>query len=289
MYNLFAKYSTIALAACLLSAGCSSNGNDRVMARAFDRNLYESDLQGIVPPGLSEEDSLALVENYVQQWVQEMVILEKAEKNINDDFKKELENYKNSLLSYRYECSIVEQNLDTNITYNEIQKYYDEHKESFTLKNNIVRAIYVKIPSGSTSASKFRQLFSGDITDKKIMELNNFAPAYAEQYHLDPDSWITFMDFQNVIPVKTYNEELYLQSAKDIYLKDKEYTYFAKILDSKVVNEYSPLNFEYQNIKAIILNNRKVGIIEKMRSDLLKEARINNDVEYYYRTKNEKQ
>lgn len=287
---LFGKHSLIiALAMCFMLAGCGSDGNDKVLVRVFDKNLYESDLQGIVPTGLSEEDSLALVENYIQQWVQEMVILEKAEKNINDNFEKELENYKNSLLTYRYECSIVEQMLDTNISDDEIRKYYQEHKENFTLKNNIVRAIYVKVPSKSPSKAKFKQLFSGEITDNKIMELDKFSQTYAEQYRLDRDSWITFMDFQNVVPVKTYNEEIFLQSAKDINLKDGEYTYFAKIFDSKVVNEISPLGFEYQNIKAIILNNRKVDIIENMRSDLLKKAKANNDVEYYYNTKTEKQ
>ena len=278
-------YCFFALTISLSLIGCKSNGDDKVLVRVFDKNLYESDLQGIVPAGLSEDDSLALVENYIQQWVQEMVILEKAEKNIDNNFEKELETYKNSLLTYTYECSIVEQMLDTNISDDEIQKYYQEHRNNFTLKNNIVRAIYVKIPSKSSTKSKFRQLFSGDITDKKIMEIDKYASSYAEQYFLDRNTWITFMDFQNAVPVKTYNEEIYLQSAKDITLNDGDYTYFAKIFESKVVNDVSPLSFEYQNIKAIILNNRKVDIIENMRSDLLKKARRNNDIEYYYNTK----
>ena len=72
-----------ALSALLLLFTSCGNGNDgNKIARVFDNYLYESDIQGIVPPGSTPEDSAAIVANYIQQWIQEMVILEKAKRKM---------------------------------------------------------------------------------------------------------------------------------------------------------------------------------------------------------------
>ncbi|MBR0072465.1 MAG: hypothetical protein IJP95_01380, partial [Bacteroidales bacterium] len=89
------------------------------------------------------------------------------------------------------------------------------------------------------------------------------------------------LDFQQVIPVKTYNEEFYLKNIKNIYFTDNEYAYIAKIIDTKVADELSPIDFEYHNIKNIILNQRKVDIVNNMRSSLIEKAENDNEIEIF--------
>ena len=270
--------SLVALAA----TGCGGGKKDHALARVFDKYLYEDDIQGIVPAGTSPEDSAAIVANYIQQWIQEMVVLEKAENNISDDFEKELQNYKNSLITYNYERLIVEQQLDTNVADTAIQNYYNKHRETFTLKNNILRTVYVKMPAKSKNIQKIRTILSGnDLSDKKIVELERLAANEASAYNFDQSAWITFFDFQHIIPVKTYNEEFYLKNIKNIYFTDNENAYIAKILDSKVADDISPIDFEYQNIKNIILNQRKVEIVDKMRANLREKAEADKEIEIF--------
>ena len=270
--------SLVALAA----AGCGGGKKDHALARVFDKYLYEDDIQDIVPAGTAPDDSAAIVANYIQQWIQEMVVLEKAENNISDNFEKELQNYKNSLITYNYERLIVEQQLDTNVADTAIQNYYNKHRETFTLKNNILRTVYVKMPAKSKNVQKIRTILSGnDLSDKKIVELERLAANEATAYNFDQSAWITFFDFQHIIPVKTYNEEFYLKNIKNIYFTDNENAYIAKILDSKVADELSPIDFEYQNIKNIILNQRKVEIVDKMRSNLREKAEADKEIEIF--------
>lgn len=268
--------------AAMATAGCGGGKKDHALARVFDKYLYEDDIQDIVPAGTAPDDSAAIVANYIQQWIQEMVVLEKAENNITDNFEKELQNYKNSLITYNYERLIVEQQLDTNVADTAIQNYYSKHRETFTLKNNILQAIYVKMPAKSKNIQKIRTLLSGnDLGDKKIIELEHLAANEATAYNFDQSAWITFLDFQRIIPVKTYNEEFYLKNIKNIFFTDSENAYIARILDSKVADDISPIDFEYQNIKNIILNQRKVEIVDKMRSNLREKAEADKEIEIF--------
>ena len=270
------------LSATALLIACSNNNKGKAIARVFDEYLYESDIQGLVSPDISPDDSAAIVSNYIKQWIQQMVVLEKAKNNISDDFEKELQNYKNSLITYNYERLIVEQQLDTNVPDSAVRNYYNENKAIFTLKNNILRAVYVKMPIKSKNIQKIRGvLSSNDLSDKKIVELGRLSANQAVAYNFDKNVWMTFFDFQHVIPVKTYNEEFYLKNIKNVYFTDKEYAYIAKIIESKVTDDISPIDFEYQNIKNIILNKRKVDIISKMRANLIKKAEADNEIEIY--------
>ena len=53
------------------------------------------------------------------------------------------------------------------------------------------------------------------------------------------------------------------------------------IEDYKLKNDVSPLAFEAKNIKNIIINKRKLSLINKIRSELYEEAFINKNIKIY--------
>ena len=73
-----------------------------VVASAYDRELHLSDLAGLVPEGMAPEDSALVVANYVDQWLRQAVLLTKAEKNVEADFSREMQQYHDNLLAYAY-------------------------------------------------------------------------------------------------------------------------------------------------------------------------------------------
>lgn len=124
-----------------------------MLARVDDDYLFESDIKGIVTPGTLPKDSLVITRSFIENWVRQRLILQQAEKNLTStqlDFTKQLDNYKNSLTIYEYENALVRQNLDTLITDEETQNYYDANQQNFLLKDNIVQIQYVKLPLKST-------------------------------------------------------------------------------------------------------------------------------------------
>ena len=269
----------VALGTVMMFCSCRRN-NDNVVARAYDNYLYKSDLKGLVVEGMTPEDSAAIVSNYINQWVQQMVVLEKAKRNISNTFDKELQNYKNSLITYEYECNIVDQLLDTSVNRQEIEDYYNANKDNFVLRTSIVRCYYVKIAKDSQQAGKLKKLMKkSKLTDKDVSEIERLALVYGSDCSLDRETWIPLSQLQTLMPIEIYNDAMYLRDNKTITATDDKFLYIARILEYNTDNQISPIDYEYDNIKAIILNRRKIDIIKNMQRDLLKKANEKGEIE----------
>lgn len=265
----------------LICSACHHRRED-VIARAFDEYLYRSDIEGLVAEGTSPEDSAAIVSNYVNQWIQQMVVLEKAKHNVKENFDKELQNYRNSLITYAYECHIVDQMLDTNISDEEISDYFQSNKDNFLLSTTIVRVLYAKMLKGAKEAGQIRNLMSrNNLTDEALVELQRLVVASGAEYSLDESLWIPFHRFQSIIPVESWNEGAFAREHTNIAFSDDSYYYVARILESRAVNEQAPLEYERDNIRTILLNKRKIDVIKNMQRDLLKKAESDGKIEIY--------
>ena len=267
-------FSSLLLLLWLLPSCSSSNDDDSpLVAQVYDRELHANDLVGIVPPGLSYEDSIVILDNYVDQWVRQAVILAKAEKNVKQDFARELQEYKNNLLTYAYERQVLDQLLDTAVTEEQIRDYYEEHKGDFLLKSSIVKAVYVVAPAKAPAVAKLKKIVQrGKFEEKDILELEETASRNGFTGYYDADVWIPFRNLQATVPVTAYNEPAFLKQNRHIAFSDDSLFYAVRILSYKVSDEISPLEVQRENIRALILNHRKTEALNKLRSDLLKEA-----------------
>ena len=258
----------------VLCTACSRKADEvPVLASVYDQQLLATDLEGLVPQGLSPEDSLSIVNTYIEQWIRQAVILEKAGKNVTDNFERELHEYKNNLLVYAYERQIIDQLLDTNVTDKQIEDYYLQHKADFTLKNSIVKAVYVIAPVKASAVAKLKKVIvRGSFAEKDIIELEEIASHNGFTGYYDAETWMPFHTLQSMVPVTAYNESLFLKQHRTVTLSDDSLFYAVRILDYKVTDDISPLDLQRDNIRAILLNHRKVDILERLSSDLLQEA-----------------
>ena len=261
------------LAICLLLTACRRGDTSPVVASVYDHDLHASDLDGLVGDGVPPDDSAAIVNAYIDQWIRQTVVLAKAEKNVTEDFTTQLNEYRNSLITYAYERQILDQLLDTNVSADEIEEYYAAHRGDFQLKNSIVKAVYVVAPRRSPAATTLKRLVqSSRFGEAEVLEMEHHASRHGLQGYYDADTWIPFYTLQAAIPVTTYNETLFLRQNRSIVLDDDSLSYFARIIDYKVTDEVAPLETQQQSIRAIILNHRKVEILSKMQNDLMAEA-----------------
>lgn len=238
----------------------------------------------MVPKGINSKDSLTLVQNYVQNWVNEQLILHKAESNLRTEdmqFEKQLEDYRNSLIIYKYESQLISQKLDTLVKEHEIEEYYNANIKNFQLKDNIVKAVYARFYKGDPNINKIRNFFNSKTPEDRD-SLEVYVENYSDLYYLDDETWILFDDLLNFVPIEAYNKELYLQNHRNIEITEEDFIYFVSFTDFKIKEGESPLSFEKENIRSIILNRRKLNIIESMREEILKNALENNDFEIYF-------
>jgi hypothetical protein len=269
----------------ILLASCTflKKKTERVLARVHDEYLYESDLKGVVPEGTTATDSITLTKNYIDSWVRKKLLIHQAESNLADnqkDFTRQLEEYRSSLVVYAYENELVRQKLDTLVSDEEIEAYYQENSGNFLLKDNIVQLQYIKLPKDASNINAFKKLLRAD--DPASRErLSKLCEKNAVDYFLDDQNWLLFTDVLKEVPVKTYNREEYLKNHTDIEYYDSAYAYLIRIRDFKIKESVSPLSFEKDRIRNILLNKRKMDLINGMREDVYNTALRKNDFEVY--------
>jgi hypothetical protein len=278
------------IAYCFILMGVVSCSNgpakekDRVaIGRAGDMYLYADQIGNIVPAGTPSKDSIELLKKYVNNWVREALVIQKAESNLTDDQKnveKQLQDYRNSLITFAYEKELVKQKLDTVVTNEEIERYYNDNKADFELKDNIIKVIYVKVSKKAPGIEKLKKWYQSDnLKDRE--QLAGYCHQFAENFYLDDNSWLLFDDLLKEIPIQTYNKELFLQNNRFVEVSDSTNSYFLNIKGFKIRNSLSPLSFEQDNIRNIVLNKRKLELITRMKQDVYNDAANTNKIEIY--------
>lgn len=256
---------------------------EKAIAKVYDVYLYPSDIEGIVPEGTSNEDSLLLVQSYVENWVRQTLLIKQAEENVNIDLatiEQQLENYKNSLLIYAYEQQLIAEKLDTNVSLAQIKSYYEANKENFELKKTILKASYVKLPKNAIRIDNAIRWFKSN-KDKDKRELETYCMQFSPEYSLVDTSWLYYDQLAQVVPLEKLSESSVLQNNNYIQISDKDFIYLVKVRTFMYKEDISPLDIEVENIKNIIINKRKVEMIDKMENEVYKNARDNNDIEIF--------
>ena len=269
------------------TAKSNKNADHEVIARVNDAYLYLNDIKDIVSQGTSSKDSLDHLIKYIDNWVRESLVIQKAEDNLTKeqkDVEKQLQNYRNSLITYAYEKELIKQKLNTKIENKEIEEYYNNNLNNFELKDNIIKVVYVKVNKKAPGISKLEKWYKSDNPKDKEL-LAGYCHQFADNFFLDENSWLLFDDLLKEIPIRTYNKELFLQNNRTVEVSDSVFSYFLNIKGFKIRNSLSPLSFEKDNIKNIILNKRKLQLINKMKEDIYNDALNNKKIEIYINEK----
>ncbi len=246
-------------------------------------HLYQEELIKDVPSGLSKEDSLLFIDNLVANWIEDQIVLQKAEEVLPQaakDVKDRLDNYRKSLIIYAYEQQFIKERLDTSVSTSEVEKYYAAHTDDFMLKDYIVKVLYLKISKSTPDIDK-PQLYFRLEQENDINEMRYYADLYAVNFHYDPDQWLFFEDVLKVIPLEEVNTESFLRKKKKIMFEDENFIYFINVIDFTLKDAISPLSFEKEKIKTILLNFRTIDLRNKLREDLYNDAIKAQQVQTY--------
>ena len=257
--------------------------SDKVIARAFDKYLNLDDIRNIVPKGTSKNDSITIIRNFVENWVQQQVVLKKANDNLDDEKKnveQKLEEYRNSLITYIYERELIRQKLDTSISESDIEKYYNENPNNFQLKDNIIKVIYFKIPKNAPKIDKVKNWYRSE-NPKDRKQLEEYCYQFASDYYFNEEEWLLFDDLLKKVPIETYDKEQFLKNNRYIEIPDSNAVYFVNIKGFKIKESQSPLSFEKENIRNLIINKRKLDLINEMQKAAYENALKENEVEIW--------
>jgi len=274
-------YFIIFIATSLVWTSCNNHKNDIALAKVGDAYLYQSDIRALISSETTSADSVIIVQNYINAWVEQQLISQKAEDELpsdKKDFKKQIEDYKQVLLIQAYENQYLQQHLDTTLSERDISAYYQSHLADFELKSNIIQLNFIKFKLGNPNIQQGKQLLFASHQNKKQLAL--FANKNADNFFLSDSTWLLFDEVTREIPIEKFSPAELLRT-KNIEIQDSIYHFLIVVKDVKIKDAVSPLLFERENIKAILLNIKRNKLLENFRVDIKRKAAENSDFEIF--------
>ena len=241
---------------------------DAVVARVGEHRLMRSELADYIPAGVSPEDSVGLAQQYIKAWAEELLFrLSKEEQDVS----KELEEYRRTLLKYRYEERYINERLDTLISDEEVRNYYQEHTDKFLVDRPLLKTRYMVIPADSRSLKKIKELMSSDDAVDAIAA-DSLAFTAALRYVDSSDNWMDAI----LLARELGTDEVSMMKAlkgRFIELKgDDGNLRVAWVVDIVQKGNPAPLDYCAERIKDILLSARKHELVSGLEQELLKDA-----------------
>ena len=269
----------------LLSCGKENNKNTAdAIARVNNEYLYSSDLENLVPAGTPKKDSIAIVKDFITRWATQQLLMNNANKNISKSKQIELDElinqYKIDLYSKAYLEQLVVTKIDTVITNEEIEKYYNTNKSNFKANSPLVKLRYINLVKGNNKLASISAKFSS-FKSKDKKDLKNLAIQFKD-YAFNDSIWVDIDQVYERLPfVNKENVSKYIDTGISYQYVDSTSVWLVKVKDMVHKNEVVPLSYILPTIKQIILNNRKTDLINKIQTEITNDAIKDNDFEIF--------
>jgi hypothetical protein len=264
---------------CFVLLSC--NSNEKVVASVDSTELTESDAWILMKHLGYDPDNKAEYDAFLNEWCE------------NEALKKEListdpelyklvslraDAFEGELAKFYLEEESVKAKLDTTVSKEEMEAYYDEHKDEFLLSDYLVKGLYLKVPkSVDYKTLNIDQSYLLK-NDKDLSEMNSYAKLYAENFYFDDSSWIYFSELSKDIPLTKYNVDNIVLNRSKTYFTDDEFTYFLNIIDYTLKDEIPPMEFVSEQIKEIIVLTRLQELKEQYGSTLIQQIKDKHEI-----------
>tara|TARA_R110002051_G_scaffold75877_2_gene138324 strand:+ start:189502 stop:190353 length:852 start_codon:yes stop_codon:yes gene_type:complete len=272
---------------CLLLVGCSffkKIDSGQPIARVNDSFLYQEDIKGVVPKGVSKQDSTLMVNAYINRWAQQLLLMDGAKINLSESkqtsFSQLVEQYKVDLFTNAYLEGLVKKNIDTIVSLDLEQQFYQANKESFRLNDDLLQFRYINLPLNPINLDTITRRFKRfNANDKRY--LDSIAVQF-KSYVLNDSLWVKFSNVTDKISIiNSENKNQLLKKSNFLQLKDSLNLYLMHVNDVKTLDDYAPLDYVKNSIKQIVINKRKLELIKQLEKDITKDAIKNNKFEIF--------
>ena len=256
----------------------------KAIARVGKVFLYESDIVDLVPKGTSKKDSIAIVKSFIDRWATQKLLFEASERNIDDskinEFKELIEQYKIDLYTKNYIEDLVIRQIDTVITEEEIKSYYNNNKQFFTNSSELVKMRYINLVKENPKFVNIKSKFTS-FTKKDRLELEQQAINF-KSYAFNDSIWVDINQVYEKLPcVNLDNKEKFISSGINFQYPDSTTIWLVKVNNVLPKDSPTPLEFLRPTIKQIIVNNRKLELVNTIEKEITNDALNDNKYEIY--------
>jgi hypothetical protein len=271
------KVVTILIVLISLTA-CKSKSvqADRIpLAKVGDVILYYDEVPKLLQPGISKPDSTSIIQSYINKWAKKELLFIKAEQNLTPEYKGELEKQLNetrsNLIIYQYQRQMMMEKMDTTITDDEMESYFSTNEKNFLLNSNIVKALFIKVPVETPGIDNIRT-WARSSDQKEFQQLESYCYQFAEKFDDFNEEWVTLDKLSIELPQGIVNNEESLKRNKWLETSDSSFVYMITIRDFRPRSSVAPFDYVRNDIKSIILNNRRFRFLQSLENGIYNEA-----------------
>lgn len=256
----------------------------KAIARVGENYLFQDDIIDLVPKGTSKKDSIAIVKSFIDRWATQKLLFEAAERNIGKDkvaeFNMLIDQYKVDLYTKAYIESLVIRQIDTVVTETQIEEYYTKNKQYFKNSSELVKLRYINLVKENPKFAKIKSKFSS-FTKKDRKELEQLAVQF-KSYAFNDSIWVDINQVYEKIPfINLENKQKYISSGINFQYPDSTTVWLVKVNKVLPKDSSTPLEFLKPTIKQIIINNRKLDLINTIEKEITNDAIKDNKYEIY--------
>lgn len=248
--------------------------DDDALARVDRKTLRISEVQRVMPKGLSGADSVDYVEAYIDRWMVKQLKLQQAELMFSSsaaDIDRMVEDYRQSLLIRKIEQYYLDTEMRSEVTDAEIEEYYNSHRSDFLLTKPVVKGSIVVVGDNYSRREQLLRLMNSSRREDRrdfeaICRKNNFPLT-------EFDEWVDFSEFLSHLPVLRSMQYDDMLSRRNIQQIHHNRTYYCfRITDVLRSGDLTPLFMVRDNIRRIIINQRQGEVIRDYERNLLRGA-----------------
>ncbi len=241
----------------------------KLLAEVEGEQLYLSELEGMIPPGSTSEDSSLIINAFVEKWVREAVLLNEAERNVPKDFNIDqlVRDYRASLVKNNYENILIDQLMDSTVTNAEIGNFYEANREYFRLNEPIIRYWLLQLPENHSEINevkKWWQQISKEENQEKILD---FVGRNSIDAKLKDSVWYEVSELIEELPTG-WMTKANVATVTNFIRKDEGVEYFFRPFQVLQKNATPPQSFLKAKIKRAILHQRKQKFLEEKKEEM---------------------
>lgn len=252
-----------------------------LLAQVFDYKLYFDDIKDLIQGYSTAEDSIQQVRSLTEHWVRDRLILVEAEKNFPKEanMAKLLEDYRQSLLRHFFEQRTLEERLDTVITENDLQRYYESNKEQHRLESGVLRGYYFKIKKPLARSDKILTWWK-TFPQQHSQEVLQYADKHAKTNWQDSAQWHEMQMVIQLFPEGTLSPAA-IRSNRGIVREDGDYIYLLYPLEVYNAQDIAPLSLIREQAARFILHQRELELLDRIKKEIYDRDIQNERVKIY--------
>ena len=270
------RLAAIFCLALVVLASCHRK-EDPVVAQVYQYKLYASEIRTAMPEGLSQDDSLVLVRDFIDSWVKEKLVLHEAEKKLSPrekNFDKEMSDYRNALIINKYYDKLwMGDTADNSISEQEISAFARSLDSRYTVEKEIVRVNYVKMPTSSVELPQVKAILFDENRRKEEKESLVAMLGDTIEYLLDDDAWLYLDDLQNEVSFEIDAQKA-AERGNVLHIEKAvgDQTVLLAILDYRSQRSVNETKEERAAAGMLLMNQRKAQFINQYVQELYDKA-----------------